>query len=38
VTRDGRFLAVVPDESAPPAPVNIVVNWLDELKRLAPGN
>ena len=36
VARDGRFLAVVRDESAPPAPVNVVLNWFEELKRLVP--
>ena len=36
VASDGRFVAVVPDESAPPAPVNIVLNWFGELKRLVP--
>ena len=38
VARDGRFLAVVPDESVPPAPVNVVLNWLEELKRLVPAD
>ena len=38
VARDGRFLAVVPDQNAPPAPVNVVVNWFEELKRLVPSN
>ena len=33
---DGRFLAILRDQSAAPAPVNIVLNWTNELKRLAP--
>jgi Tol biopolymer transport system component len=36
VAADGRFVAVLRDESLPPAPVNIVLNWFDELQRLAP--
>jgi len=36
VAADGRFLAVLPDEHTPPAPVNVVLNWLEELKRLVP--
>jgi hypothetical protein len=27
VAPDGRFLAVLPDETAPPAPVHVVLNW-----------
>jgi hypothetical protein len=38
VASDGRFLGVLRDANAPQAPVNVVLNWLDELKRLAPGN
>jgi serine/threonine protein kinase len=38
VAADGRFLAVLPDPTAPPAPVNVVLNWLEELRRLAPTN
>ncbi len=38
VSRDGRFLMVQrpagPD--ATPAQINVVLNWLDELKRLVP--
>jgi Tol biopolymer transport system component len=33
---DGRFLAALPDEHALPAPVNVVLNWFGELKRLVP--
>jgi len=36
VARDGRFLAVLPDETAPPPVVDVVLNWFEELKRLAP--
>jgi Tol biopolymer transport system component len=36
VAADGRFLAVLPDEQTPPAPVNVVLNWFQELKRLVP--
>jgi Tol biopolymer transport system component len=36
VSRDGRrFLMLKPEAAAPP-PVNIVMNWFDELKRLVP--
>jgi serine/threonine-protein kinase len=38
VAADGRFLAVLPDEQTPPAPVNVVLNWLEELKRRVPVN
>ena len=38
VAADGRFLGVLPDEHAPLAAVNVVLNWLDELKRLVPTN
>jgi len=38
VAADGRFLGVLRDSSVPQAPVNIVVNWLDELKRLVPSD
>jgi len=36
VAADGRFLGVLRDSAVPPAPVNVVVNWFDELKRLVP--
>ena len=36
VGTDGRFLAAIPDEKAPPVPVNVVLNWLPELRRLVP--
>jgi serine/threonine-protein kinase len=36
VAPDGRFLAVLPDEGAPPAPVSVVLNFFEELKRLVP--
>ena len=36
VAADGRFLAAVPDEKEPPVSVNVVLNWLPELKRLVP--
>jgi eukaryotic-like serine/threonine-protein kinase len=36
VAADGRFLAVLPDETAPPLPVNVVTNWQEELRRLVP--
>lgn len=38
VARDGRFLAVVPDPTVPPASVNVVLNWTEELKRLVPSD
>jgi serine/threonine-protein kinase len=36
VTPDGRFIAVLPDDDTPPAPVRIVLNWFEELRRLVP--
>jgi hypothetical protein len=39
VTSDGRFLlkTLLPaPESAPVTSINVVLNWLDELKRLVP--
>jgi hypothetical protein len=27
---------VLPDENTPPATVNVVLNWFEELKRVAP--
>jgi serine/threonine-protein kinase len=38
VAADGRFFGVLRDTSIPQAPVNVVINWFDELKRLAPRN
>ena len=38
VASDGRFLGVRRDAHASQAPVNVVMNWMDELKRLAPGS
>jgi Tol biopolymer transport system component len=38
VAADGRFLGVLRDSKVPQAPVNIVVNWSDELKQLVPTN
>ena len=36
VARDGRFLIALPDEDVPPAPIHIVLNWHEELKRFVP--
>jgi hypothetical protein len=36
VAADGRFLAVLRDDDTPPASVNVVLNWFEELKRVAP--
>jgi hypothetical protein len=36
VTREGRFLAVLPDASTPPAAANVVLHWFEELKRTVP--
>jgi len=33
VTSDGRFLMV---KKSPPTQVNVILNWAEELKRLAP--
>jgi serine/threonine-protein kinase len=41
VSRDGRFLMVRGPEGPPPAPVTqmvLVLNWFEELKRLAPSD
>jgi serine/threonine-protein kinase len=38
VAADGRFLGVLRDATVPQAPVNVVLNWFDELRRLAPSN
>jgi hypothetical protein len=38
VAADGRFLGVLRDSTIPQAPVNVVLNWFDELKRLVPVN
>jgi len=38
VAADGRFLGVLRDNTVAQAPVNVVINWSDELKRLVPGN
>jgi Protein kinase domain/WD40-like Beta Propeller Repeat len=38
VAADGRFLGVLRDSTVPQAPVNVVVNWFEELKRLVPSN
>jgi serine/threonine-protein kinase len=36
VARDGRFLVVQRDPRARPTPVNIVLNWFDELRARVP--
>jgi eukaryotic-like serine/threonine-protein kinase len=36
VSKDGRFLMIVGEESALPAQFNLVTGWTDELRRLAP--
>jgi serine/threonine-protein kinase len=36
VTPDGRFVMIRTDEKAAPAQINVVLNWFEELKRLAP--
>ena len=36
VAADGRFVAALRDEKAPPAPVNLVLNWTEELKARVP--
>ena len=39
VAKDGRFLMVQPVEPEQPATqINLVLDWFDELKRIAPGN
>jgi serine/threonine-protein kinase len=35
---DGRFVGVLRDSSVPQAPVNVVLNWHEELKRLVPSD
>ena len=36
VAPDGRFIAALPDENAPPTPARVVLNWLEELKQRVP--
>jgi serine/threonine protein kinase len=36
VAPDGRFIVAQRDPQAPPVPINVVVNWFDELKAKAP--
>jgi serine/threonine-protein kinase len=36
VAPDGRFIGIMRDSTVPQAPVNVVVNWFDELTRLVP--
>jgi serine/threonine-protein kinase len=36
VTRDGQRFLMVKEQAAPPARINVVVNWFEELKRLVP--
>jgi hypothetical protein len=39
VASDGRFLIVQPLHPDPPTnQINVVLNWLEELKRLVPAN
>jgi serine/threonine-protein kinase len=38
VAADGRFIGVMRDNTVPQAPVNIVLNWFDDLRRLVPSN
>jgi hypothetical protein len=33
---DGSFVAVATDPDAPPARAIVVLNWLEQLKRLVP--
>jgi hypothetical protein len=38
VAPDGRFLMIKPgDTEAAPRPIHIVINWFDELRRIAAG-
>jgi hypothetical protein len=34
--RDGRFLVAQRDPQAPPARVNVILNWFDELRAHVP--
>ena len=36
VSDDGRFLMVKPEPSSPPRQLDVVLNWHEELERLAP--
>ena len=37
VTPDGkRFIMIKPEEGSEPTQINVVLNWSEELKRLAP--
>ena len=36
VTRDGRFLMLIADQNAEPPQLVVVLNWFEELRRLAP--
>ncbi len=36
VAADGRFFGVLRDSTVPQAPVSVVANWFEELKRLVP--
>jgi len=37
ITPDGdRFIMIKPDEGSEPTRINVVLNWLEELKRLVP--
>jgi hypothetical protein len=38
VARDGRVLAVQRDPQAPPTPLHVVRNWLDEIDAAVPVN
>jgi hypothetical protein len=38
VTADGRFFGVRRDSTVAEAPINVVLNRFDELKRLVPAN
>ena len=36
VGADGRFIVAQRDPNAPPVPINVVLNWFDELKAKVP--
>jgi hypothetical protein len=36
VTPDGRFVMIRTEEGPAPAQINVVLNWFEELKQLAP--